>query len=395
MKPKPTDRAALYAEVWAEPVTVVAKRYGLSDVGLMKTCERMSIPVPRRGYWAKVKAGHPAQKAPLPELEPSARVAAGPTPLTDPELELRRAAQEAAASAKRSLVEAALPAETVDIHPLVKAAGIRLHRKSGWDHHAGLRSAEKEVLNICVTEGSVERALQLVNLVIQSVVLLGFSIRLDTAKGETYLDGRGVQLEVSISEHVARSNHVATESEERALKRYHDSWRNVGYNAPYPTIPRYDWTPSNRLTIKVGRYCSRSWSDTPRTRLEQRLPEVIAGIVAVADATRQREEEERARDRRQREARERYEAAVQLRRNERAGYLSLVRKASMYRRANNLRDFLAEFERSAINSGGLTDQDREWIEWARAKADWIDPLIDVSDRILDAPKPVSPNYWEL
>lgn len=34
-------------------------RYGPSDVGLVKICKKLGIPVPPRGYWAKVKAGRP------------------------------------------------------------------------------------------------------------------------------------------------------------------------------------------------------------------------------------------------------------------------------------------------------------------------------------------------
>lgn len=51
------ERETLYEEVWSDPVTVVAARYGLSDVGLAKICKRLHIPLPRRGYWAKLKAG--------------------------------------------------------------------------------------------------------------------------------------------------------------------------------------------------------------------------------------------------------------------------------------------------------------------------------------------------
>lgn len=39
-------------------------RYGLSDVGLVKICKKLGIPVPGRGYWAKVKAACPTRKAP-------------------------------------------------------------------------------------------------------------------------------------------------------------------------------------------------------------------------------------------------------------------------------------------------------------------------------------------
>lgn len=39
-------------------MTKVSKRYGISDVALAKVCRKMAIPVPERGYWARVAAGH-------------------------------------------------------------------------------------------------------------------------------------------------------------------------------------------------------------------------------------------------------------------------------------------------------------------------------------------------
>ena len=50
-------REELYAQVWAEPMTKLAQRYGLSDRGLAKICTRTGIPVPGRGYWAGYKVG--------------------------------------------------------------------------------------------------------------------------------------------------------------------------------------------------------------------------------------------------------------------------------------------------------------------------------------------------
>lgn len=64
----PVSREALYEAVWTDAVTVVAPRYGLSDVGLVKICKKLGIPVPPRGYWAKVKAGRPTHKLQLPSL---------------------------------------------------------------------------------------------------------------------------------------------------------------------------------------------------------------------------------------------------------------------------------------------------------------------------------------
>ena len=63
------DREKIYEEIWAEPIRHVAKRYGLSDVGLAKVCRKLSIPRPGRGYWAIKAAGKPTPKQPpLPKL---------------------------------------------------------------------------------------------------------------------------------------------------------------------------------------------------------------------------------------------------------------------------------------------------------------------------------------
>jgi integrase len=50
------DREALYEKVWNMPMRTVAKEYGVSGVALAKTCRRLNIPAPGRGYWAKREA---------------------------------------------------------------------------------------------------------------------------------------------------------------------------------------------------------------------------------------------------------------------------------------------------------------------------------------------------
>lgn len=47
-------------------MTKVSRRHCLSDVALAKICRRMDIPVPERGYWARVAAGQKLTQPPLP-----------------------------------------------------------------------------------------------------------------------------------------------------------------------------------------------------------------------------------------------------------------------------------------------------------------------------------------
>ena len=59
-------RDALYELVWTAPVMEIAKRLGVSDVALAKLCRRANIPIPGRGYWARVESGQQLDRTPLP-----------------------------------------------------------------------------------------------------------------------------------------------------------------------------------------------------------------------------------------------------------------------------------------------------------------------------------------
>lgn len=47
-------------------MTALARRFGISDVALRKTCIKFDIPVPQRGYWAKLHSGKSTTKVTLP-----------------------------------------------------------------------------------------------------------------------------------------------------------------------------------------------------------------------------------------------------------------------------------------------------------------------------------------
>lgn len=55
--PERPSREALYARVWARPLAEVAAEMGLSRTGLAKMCDRLDVPCPPRGYWARRRKG--------------------------------------------------------------------------------------------------------------------------------------------------------------------------------------------------------------------------------------------------------------------------------------------------------------------------------------------------
>ena len=64
------DRARLFKLVWSKPVSKLADEWAISDRGLGKACKRLKIPVPPRGYWARLEAGQRPRKPKLPSLSP-------------------------------------------------------------------------------------------------------------------------------------------------------------------------------------------------------------------------------------------------------------------------------------------------------------------------------------
>lgn len=59
-------RSELFNLLWLKPTSTVAKQIGMSDRGLARLCDRHHIPVPPRGYWARIKAGQYPARMPLP-----------------------------------------------------------------------------------------------------------------------------------------------------------------------------------------------------------------------------------------------------------------------------------------------------------------------------------------
>ena len=63
-------RQQLYDRVWSTPAWKLGPELGMSGRGLAKLCGREGIPVPNRGYWAKLQVGKAPKPTPLPPVLP-------------------------------------------------------------------------------------------------------------------------------------------------------------------------------------------------------------------------------------------------------------------------------------------------------------------------------------
>ena len=94
--PLTLTRQTLYDLVWSKPTTDVAKQFGISDVGLAKRCRAVDIPIPHRGYWARVAAGQSPAKIPLPKYRTRTPTLTEPPTAKKPPKEVLREGTEPA-----------------------------------------------------------------------------------------------------------------------------------------------------------------------------------------------------------------------------------------------------------------------------------------------------------
>ncbi|WP_303292339.1 hypothetical protein [Marinobacter sp. SS5-14b] len=386
-------RQSLYEEVWAEPVSRIAPHYGISGVALGKVCRKYKIPLPPRGYWAKVRAGHSPKKPPLPTAKKfdDCSLPLSRSPTHDPDTPGK--AQKIALTAKDRVGFIDVAEELQSPHPLIRAASKTLRRKTGCDDYKGLRSAPGEVLHFEVTHGALDRALLIGDALIKAFECRGIKVWVDAEKNLTLVGLGETALALRISEHVTRTKHEVTAAEKKAIDRWRSSSHGWGIGNEYPGPPDYDYHPTGKLTISIGAYPSRNWGDTPKTSLEQRLHQVVAGALDLIEEYRIQAEKQERRRRAWQETKDRYDRQIALRKHEQSQVARLKVNAAQWQESERLRQYIEAVERSATRNGKLDEELADWLSWARIKADCIDPLIAVSDIILDSPEPKSPGPY--
>jgi hypothetical protein len=360
-------REELYELVWSEPMVRLAKRFALTDVALAKTCKRMGIPVPPRGYWRRKETGYRVGRPALPPLkhgmtsdvELQLRESTDGTLAPNPEVEAQRAFE---AQPENRIVVARRLASP---HPLVERTRLAMAlAKPGQD--GCLDSAPGNGLDIRVTPKLLPRALRIMDAFVKAVEARGGRVSTKAAdQRETRVEFLGEQVPVLLEERVTRTRHVLTEAEQRH---------------PYQA-PRWDYAPTGKLRIQLNEWTSehlrKRWADSAKRGLEDVLNDIVLGLVVVAGATRRR------RLQREREERERQEAelrrieAERQRREELERRQRLERQVESWTKAQQVRAFVEEVERRAQAKDKSTEPGSElaeWIAWARRHADRLDPL---------------------
>src|SRR5258706_1079613 len=372
------ERAKLYEEVGKEAVTTVAKRYGISDVALRKICRKLAVPLPPLGYWAKIAAGKKLSTPSLPKYSGPMEIVrqryVSDEPV-EPDPEHLVARREFEIQPENRIVVS----ETLDKPHEMIAATERAFRKSKRRNPGDQPITERPALAISVSEASLPRSLRIMDALVKALIARGMPLRIEPdGNRRTCLTIQGQVLAIRLVENTSRTEREPTKEERQEIKKYGHTY-----------LPdRYSYQPTGALKLGIMGHneMQKVVADGKHQRVEQFLNEFVVKIEAEAVRRKRHEEhlerqrrlwEEQARRRREREEKQRKETER---------LKALEEEAHNWKRAEDIRTYVAAVEANARRKDGSIELNSEldnWIAWGRPKADWIDPILNVECPILD------------
>ena len=215
-----------------------------------------------------------------------------------------------------------------------------------------------------------ERMIRILNHIFNAIEELGGEIKDDYS-----LKVRGEKIEIEIKELKDTIPHEITEEEKKALQDY-KVYKDV-YNYHYPPkIPQFDYVYNGKIKMKFG--FKNTIRESSSGELEKQLDEIMTKIYEQSEVARNERlnEEEKARIKQEEE--KKAEERRRLIAREQLKVKQLLMYAEDFENACKIRRFINELEKNEY----LTEEKTKYINWAREKADWIDPCIERKDELL-------------
>jgi hypothetical protein len=360
-KPVTITRDDLYTQVWATPMQRLAARYGISGNGLAKICDRLNVPYPPRGYWAKKEAGKPVQQTALPPANPntSLQVRISPTPPRSLPATMSPELQKDYETALEQASGIRVPESLRRPHPII----------AGWIAERARQAAEAKRYQWALPERTTKldgRRHRVLDTLFKEVEKRGYKVVSRPREG-TWLETGRDHIEFDLSERIRQVRRRVTEEEKRGPFHQHQEWRQ-------------ERVPTATLVFKIKTYLDRGipkeWSDEEGRPLEERVGEIVAVLVAVAPLLKVKRAAAEAAERKRLEEEHRRREEADRQRRERHRWRRFMELAKQWEEADAARTFLARLETlSPPNQDQPGERTHsEWLTWARSHIDTHDPI---------------------
>ena len=421
-------RQQLYDEVWKQSLVKVAQKYNLHYGRLISSLKQANVPYPPSGYWTRVDFGKDVSTDLVPlsgDVDVSVELTLAGAVVTrkrkksfveEEKVEKAVQPEERCIEAMERLKEEAptvIPFSTnLDIPDTVlyflttdeKAKVIEainsLEIKQNAHLHKNLvvyKRAIKEYKDYLkehnfsarnrnyydrgktvepprfindVSEDGLSRAILIMDVIFKTVEKLGGEVQQDLS-----VKIRQDVVHFKFAEAQDKVPHEITKQEAKELLEYKEAKRYKRY-ASEPKIKKYDNVYNGKLRIVFDD--SSYIKDSVELKLEEHLDEIIIRLYEISNVHRIEREKREEQHSLYLEAKLREEEVKERRQQEAVKTQALENIAKDYRIACEIRNYIT----AILNKGELTEADFEWIEWAKKKADWYDPIVAREDEYL-------------
>lgn len=341
----------------------LAVEFGLSSNGLAKVCDRLHVPYPPRGYWARKEAGKPVETIPLPSAPPGTPASAI---VRRPPARVPTPAETEARHTAAALPPMAIPATLADgLHPRVRAwvaehkrlqqerdQERRRHRRDSWG------SPRPPIIDLTARD---QYRFRVTSALLASIENVGGRITKAELPGKLAFTIAGETVEFTLAEKMVRPLRPPE-----------------GEAAAWTAFPAHHQTglfTSGFLRAEITTYLGgggheRRWVETTAQPMAKLLPSIVGAVMAAGPAlvTLRQEHEERERAWK-RERAERFE-------RQRLEELDAKRWERFRARAADWEEsrLLARFLDALRADSVADDQFGDWMAWAQARVEAIDPM---------------------
>lgn len=356
METKELSRKQLYDLVWSTPLSKLTLQYALSTNGIKKICKEFDIPMPDGSYWSKLKFN---KKVKIEKLNPifggigkiilTIREEGNPINVDQTPLTIRTKEIESDPNAPLTVPET-----------ITKPDILTIQTKDYWKGKIKFNSYHEDkriVYPIRVGTDCEKRALLFMDTFTKLLRHRGHSWSKEYGSAGVLIDTVFIEIDLrEASRRVpAKSLYSGTELE-----------------------------PIGEFIFKMGKYSDeKEWRDG-KVKIEDLLARIVAKLEIYAASEKIREEESRIYWLQYEEEKQRKEEVKKRRNEEVEKFNKLVALSEQYNKTLLIRKYIDAEKQNAISKNDLTTAKQEWINWATAKADWLDPLINKPDDILDA-----------
>jgi len=380
------DRNQLYQEVWEEPIIQVAKRYGVSNVAIAKTCRKMRIPVPGRGYWAKVQNGQKLPKPPLPPYDDCPKiqriVSSSPSLSVVEPVEVKRLAPEDFELEKLLLEKESDPSLKIIFNPKIKLTHqyvlntrdrLEKAKKTVSDYYGFGRCKvhQDDSFSVDIGVENIPRVLAILQTLCTALEKRGYILGTEKPKkdnSDTQSQHHHYWREVYPVHATVLDTIIKFKITETSNKRPRDKKIKDSY------LHDYKFVPTGKLCFEFifppyKNHARTKWYDGKKEKIEDQLNDIIINMIKFVTATKESEAWDRLREEQWKAEEVERINRLELAQMEEARINALVKNSDRLVKFNQVREYyelITEIGKERLGDSYEGSDFSEWVKWAKA-----------------------------